>query len=88
MEMPRISSTDVPTLKARDLIEALQNTAPDAPFTTLNDTHHAALRSLAEIFNQTPKVSKQTTDRHHGCPSQTHELPSGPNHVSVSVTHW
>ena len=71
MKMPRTSPADAATLSSRDLIEELQNPVPDAPFVTFNDTHHAALKSLAEIFNIIPKDSEKITDRHYGRRSST-----------------
>eukprot|EP00957_Ditylum_brightwellii_P094768 7216902-Ditylum_brightwellii.AAC.1 len=49
--MPRLSAADAATHAANDLIVALHNPAPAAPFRSLRTAHHDALRKLAEIFN-------------------------------------
>ena len=38
-------------MAARDLIQALLHPAPASPFTHLNDSQHAALHHLADIFS-------------------------------------
>ena len=88
LKMPSIFSADTATLAARDLIEALKITVPDEPFGTLNDTHHAALQSIVDIINITPKdAEKQITNRQNGIRSRMQYFPSGPNHVSAPVAH-
>ena len=66
--MPRVSSANAATLAARYLVEALKQPTPNAPFATINDTHHTALRNLAEIFNVISKVenNKQQTGTMEG----------------------
>jgi hypothetical protein len=59
--MPRLSSTDTIAKSALDLIEALRNPAPAAPFAKLGDERLAALQQLATIFRtsttlQLPRV--------------------------------
>jgi hypothetical protein len=48
--MPKTSSADAATQAARDLISALQNPAPAAPFATLGNEQLHAIRKLADIF--------------------------------------
>ena len=57
--MPRVSSADAATLSAWDLVEALKHTMPKVHFATINDTHHTALRNIAELFNVIRKVAEQ-----------------------------
>ena len=65
--MPRILSADITTLAERYLVEALQKPTRNAPFTTINDTHHTALIITEELFNIIPNpVEKQSTNRHNG----------------------
>jgi hypothetical protein len=58
--MPRLSSTDTITKSALDLIEALRNPAPAAPFAKLGDERLAALQQLAIIFrtSTTPQLPR------------------------------
>ena len=51
VKIPRVSSTDAATQVLRDLVEALKNPTPNAPLEEIHDTHHTALRHLAELFN-------------------------------------
>ena len=51
VRMPIVLSAGVATLAAQDLMEALKHLTPNAPFAKINDTHHTALRNLAELFN-------------------------------------
>jgi hypothetical protein len=48
--MPKTSSADAATQAATDLVHALQNPAPAAPFAQLGNKQLAALRQLSEIF--------------------------------------
>jgi hypothetical protein len=48
--MPRTSSADAATKAASNLIHALQNPAPAAPFAALGDRQQQALEQLANIF--------------------------------------
>ena len=57
--MPRFLSADASTLAAQYLIEALGKPAPNAPFSTKNDTHNKVLRSMAELFNIIPEDAEQ-----------------------------
>ena len=54
--MPIVLSANAATLSAQDLVGALKQPMPNAPFATIYDTHHTALRNLAELFNLIPKV--------------------------------
>ena len=70
-----VSSADAATISAQNLVEALQNPSPNAPFATINDTHHETLRSLVELFNIIPKAAEQqSTNRHDGCRRGTQEV--------------
>ena len=64
VRMPRVLSADADTLAAQDLVEALQKPTSNAPFETINNTHHAALINQAELFNIIPKAAEknQPTD--------------------------
>ena len=67
VRMPRVLSADADTLAAQDLVEALQKPTSNAPFETINDTHHAALISMVELFNIIPKSAEtKSTNRHNG----------------------
>eukprot|EP00957_Ditylum_brightwellii_P061397 4660441-Ditylum_brightwellii.AAC.1 len=48
--MPKAASKDAATHVALDLIHALQNPAPDAPFSQLGQKQMDALHKLADIF--------------------------------------
>eukprot|EP00957_Ditylum_brightwellii_P071360 5424915-Ditylum_brightwellii.AAC.1 len=50
-KMPQLSTTDAATQAANDLIQALKKPAPSALVCSLTTKHHAALKQLAEIFN-------------------------------------
>ena len=61
---------------------------PDVPFVIFNDTHHAALLSLAEIFNIVSKdAKKQITDIHNGRCSGVQEFSFVPKQVSAPMTY-
>ena len=65
--IPRVSSAVAATLAVRNLVGSLQNPTTKAPFAKINDTHHTALRNIAELFNNIPKVAEQqSTNRHNG----------------------
>ena len=67
MIMPRVLSYDAYLLSAQDLVESLQNPMPNSMFTTINDTHHALLRSMQQLLNIIPKFAEQQyTKRHNG----------------------
>ena len=53
--MPIVKPSDAATLAAQDLVESLQNPIPNAPFATINDTHHTKLRNLMGLLNIIPK---------------------------------
>ena len=83
--MPIVSSADAATLSVIDLVEALQNPISNAPFVTINDTHHTAMRSLAELFKIIPKdAEQQSTNRHNG---QWRGVAFKPYQVSAPITH-
>ena len=43
MKMPRVASADAATLEAQYLVEALKHLTSNAPFATINETHHIEL---------------------------------------------
>ena len=59
VKMPRVLSSDVVMLSAQHVVGSLQNTTPNSPFATINDTHHIALRSLVELFNIIPEFMEK-----------------------------
>ena len=65
--MPRLSSTDTIAKSALDLIEALRNPAPAAPFAKLGDERLAALQQLATIFrtSTTPQLPRVEPKEKH-----------------------
>ena len=66
-ENDKILSADAATPAAQYLVESLQNPKPNAPFATINDTHHTALIIIAELFNNIPKSAEQkSSNRHNG----------------------
>jgi hypothetical protein len=50
LKMPKLSSADAATHAAQDLIAALQNPSPAAPFHPMGDAQLTALRQLATIL--------------------------------------
>jgi hypothetical protein len=46
--MPRTSSADLAALAAQNLVQALQNSAPVAPFALLGDQQQQALRTTRQ----------------------------------------
>ena len=60
--MPHISSADSAMLAAKDLIAALQNPAPAAPFAPVGNAQASALCKLAKIFDQASKDFQQKQD--------------------------
>ena len=57
--MPIFLSADAATLAAQYLVEELQKPTPNAPFATINDTHHETLIILEDLFNIIPKDTEQ-----------------------------
>ena len=64
VRITRVLSADTDTPAAQDLVEALKKPTSNAPFETINNTHHAALINQAELFNIIPKAAEknQPTD--------------------------
>jgi hypothetical protein len=62
--MPKTSSADAATRAAQDLIHALDNPSPAAPFATLGADQLHAIRKLAEIF-QTTTTQPPTVPLHN-----------------------
>ena len=85
MNIPRVSSANAATLAAQYLMEALKHPTPNAPFETINDTHHTALINLAKRINIIPKGSdQQSTNSHNG---QRFEVVKEPEQGRTQVTH-
>ena len=59
LEMPRVSSSNAAILSAPNLLEALTQPTPNAPFATINDTNRTTLRNLEGLFNFIPRVEEQ-----------------------------
>ena len=59
--MPYKSSTENATAAARELIHALKNPAPAAPFANIGDKQMEALHKLSEIFAQTTTLTTNKT---------------------------
>ena len=74
--MPTTTSTDSAIFAARDLIHALQNPAPAAPFAHIGNAQAQALHQLATIFEQalTPNTESHTL----ATPSPRVDGPSPP----------
>ena len=88
MRRPRDSYDDAANLTVQDLVESLHKLPKNEPFSTINDTHHAALRILAELFNIIPKFAEQqSTNRHSGRRQESQEVAAEPDQVTASVTH-
>jgi hypothetical protein len=80
--MPRLSSTDTVVKSAIDLIDALRNPTPAAPFAKLSEERLAALHQLATIFRTTaaptsPRVTK----------AKLKTAPASPRVASSPVAH-
>jgi hypothetical protein len=62
-QMPQLSSTDRLLMASKDMTDALQNSHPEVPFTSVGDDTIAALTDLAAIFKlklqQTPSPAPQ-----------------------------
>ena len=66
-------------------MEALKYPTPNATFSTINDTHHTALRNLAELFKVIPKLAQpQSTNRHNG---RQCEVEKEPGQARAQVRH-
>ena len=63
--MPKMSSTDATIHASRDLIHAIQNTAPEIPLFKIGNSHKEALIYLAEILGKTssPEVPQRVPFR-------------------------
>jgi hypothetical protein len=64
-QMPQLSSTDRLLMAAKEMMDALQNPHPDAPFASVGDDTIEALEDLAAIFKlklrQAPSPTTQTS---------------------------
>jgi hypothetical protein len=56
--VPTVTATEAAIFAATDLIKALQNPAPNSPFSTLGIAQATALRQLADIFNTNVQPQK------------------------------
>eukprot|EP00957_Ditylum_brightwellii_P004788 364944-Ditylum_brightwellii.AAC.1 len=59
--MPCLSAADAAMHAANDLIAALCNPAPAAPFRSLQTEHHDAQQKLAEFFNNVTVLTAAPT---------------------------
>ena len=64
--MPYRSSAENNTITATELINALKNPAPAAPFINVGDKHMGGLTKLANIFSKLTQPSP--TPRESGAP--------------------
>jgi hypothetical protein len=80
--MPKTSSADAATQAALDLIHALENPSPAAPFATIGNAQLHAIRKLADIFrtntSQTPTDSQPSPRVAPNTPPDTNRLPRVP----------
>ena len=88
MRRPRASSTDAATLTVQYLVESLHKLTTNSPLSIINDTHHASLRILTELFNIIPKSAEQkSTNRHNGRRQESQEVAAEPDQLITPVTH-
>jgi hypothetical protein len=77
--MPKTSSADAATQAALNLIHALENPSPAAPFVALGDDQLHAISKLADIFRtntlQTPTDSQPSPRVAPNTPPGTNQLP-------------
>ena len=86
--IPIVPSADAAKLVSQDLAEVLHKLTPNAPFATINYTHHTVLRSLEELFNIIPKAAEQqSTNIHDGRRWERQEVLVEPDQVRSPVTH-
>ena len=64
--MPYISSMDATYHDAQDLINALQNPAPEIPLVKLRNVHKEALKTLSEIIRKANPPSSTSKDASQG----------------------
>ena len=80
--MPKTSSADAATQAALDLIHALENPSPAAPFATIGNAQLHAIRKLADIFRTNtsqPQTDSQPSPRvAPNTPPDTNRLPRVP----------
>eukprot|EP00957_Ditylum_brightwellii_P139540 10635037-Ditylum_brightwellii.AAC.1 len=75
--MPAFSSADAATAAANDLIEALKQPAPAAPFAPLTKNHLHAIKDLATILNN---ATKEQCQQHNSLvPPQSVPPPEQPS---------
>jgi hypothetical protein len=80
--IPRLSSTDTIIKSAIDLIDALQNPAPAAPFAKLGKDPLAALHHLATIFQTTTGGTSQRVNDPSPPPPRVDNSPTPDEPVS------
>ena len=74
--MQGVSYANDDTFEARDLVGALEKSNPNAPFATINYTHHTALIKPARLLNGITKVTEQqSTNRRNGRRSEVEKKP-------------
>jgi hypothetical protein len=74
--MPKLSSQDAASQAAQDLIQALQNPAPAAPFHPLGAAHLTALHQLAAIFCNAPSRVDTPEDKQPNLAAKVTPIPS------------
>lgn len=86
--MPFRSSSENATVAATELIHALKNPAPAAPFTTVGDKQMEALNQLATIFKQSVDISSppNVIETSVITPKQKSLVETSPRVVIDSVT--
>ena len=63
--LPYKSSAENSIIAARELAYALQNPAPQAPFSNIGESQLVAIETLSKIFTKASKDRKSTTDPPH-----------------------
>ena len=63
--LPYKSSADNAIIAARELAYALQNPAPQAPFSNIGKSQSVAIETLSKIFTEADDDGKSTTDLTH-----------------------
>ena len=86
--MLRVLSADADTLEVQYSVESLQNLTPNAPFATINNTHHTSLINMAELYNIiTKSMEQQSTNRNSGRRRERQYISVKPEQLSAPATH-
>ena len=81
VKMPTISSVDLILAAAADIITALQNPSPGSPLAPTTDSQAAALKQLAEIFQDCAKRSSMVDATKGASEPRVH-----PSHETSTMT--